>query len=427
MNYYEILQVSRKANLEEIKQAFRKLARQYHPDLNPDNPFAQEKFQEVYQAYRVLSDEVQRHHYDEQQFGNNPQPQVTKELTAVDFYVRGVAKALRQDYRGAIADYSQAIELNPQLVEAYLRRSEARYADRDYRGVLADCQEALQLNSNLAEAFYYRGRARYRLGYTQSAIQAYNQAINLDSDHAQAYYHRGLAYHDLQERSPAIEDWREAELLFQEQGDWSSYRLVRETRHKLVRAKWQWLYWCGKTSGVQDSLRVCQGYLLNPGGGLLPAFATLEPTQALKVGMVLAALASFQFAIGVRYGWQIESEFAFGKLLVVGGVAFFSLASVSLLSRLIAHHRVSYHGDLFLAGTALIPWGLLALVSGFSPQLPLGLTIAITMLICCHGIITLYSGCTQIADFSERFSTLVVPLMLLVSGWLSFLTFQTLL
>ncbi|HET7826993.1 MAG TPA: DnaJ C-terminal domain-containing protein [Anaeromyxobacter sp.] len=62
---YEILGVSRTASLEEIKKAYRKLAKQYHPDVNPGNKAAEEKFKEVTAAFEVLSDEKRRKLYDE--------------------------------------------------------------------------------------------------------------------------------------------------------------------------------------------------------------------------------------------------------------------------------------------------------------------------------------------------------------------------
>jgi len=55
-NYYEILQIPRNASNNQIKAAFRRLARQYHPDYNPNDPEAVTKFREIEQAYRVLSD-----------------------------------------------------------------------------------------------------------------------------------------------------------------------------------------------------------------------------------------------------------------------------------------------------------------------------------------------------------------------------------
>jgi curved DNA-binding protein len=62
---YEILGVTRKASGEEIKRAYRKLAKKYHPDVNPGNKAAEEKFKEVTAAFEVLSDEKRRRLYDE--------------------------------------------------------------------------------------------------------------------------------------------------------------------------------------------------------------------------------------------------------------------------------------------------------------------------------------------------------------------------
>lgn len=66
-DYYEVLGVSKTATQDELKKAYRKLARKYHPDLNKDNPEAAEKFKECNEAYSVLSDEQKRAQYD--QFG----------------------------------------------------------------------------------------------------------------------------------------------------------------------------------------------------------------------------------------------------------------------------------------------------------------------------------------------------------------------
>ena len=64
-DYYELLGVARKAQQKEIRQAYRRLARKYHPDLNPGDKSSEEKFKQVQEAYEVLSDAKKRQMYDQ--------------------------------------------------------------------------------------------------------------------------------------------------------------------------------------------------------------------------------------------------------------------------------------------------------------------------------------------------------------------------
>src|SRR5262245_20942437 len=64
-DYYEILGVPRSASEADIKKAYRKLARKYHPDFNPNNKQAEEKFKQTQEAYEVLSDAEKRKKYDQ--------------------------------------------------------------------------------------------------------------------------------------------------------------------------------------------------------------------------------------------------------------------------------------------------------------------------------------------------------------------------
>ena len=67
-DYYEVLGVSRDATEADLKKAYRTLAKKYHPDMNPDDKEAEQKFKEVNEAYGVLSDPDKKSKYD--QFGH---------------------------------------------------------------------------------------------------------------------------------------------------------------------------------------------------------------------------------------------------------------------------------------------------------------------------------------------------------------------
>src|SRR4030088_3691176 len=73
-DYYELLGVPRKASAKDIRTAFRKLARKYHPDLNPGDKSSEEKFKQLQEAYDVLSDAKKRQMYDQYGFYSDNLP-----------------------------------------------------------------------------------------------------------------------------------------------------------------------------------------------------------------------------------------------------------------------------------------------------------------------------------------------------------------
>ena len=81
MDYYEVLQVERTASDTELKAAYRRLAMQYHPDRNPNNPDAEEKFKACSEAYQVLSDPDKRAAYD--RMGSEWQNGQEREVAAI--------------------------------------------------------------------------------------------------------------------------------------------------------------------------------------------------------------------------------------------------------------------------------------------------------------------------------------------------------
>lgn len=80
-DYYEVLGVAKNATADEIKKAYRKKAIQYHPDRNPGDKDAEEKFKEAAEAYDVLSDADKRARYD--QFGHSMARRVSAEAAAM--------------------------------------------------------------------------------------------------------------------------------------------------------------------------------------------------------------------------------------------------------------------------------------------------------------------------------------------------------
>ncbi|MBM3329406.1 MAG: molecular chaperone DnaJ, partial [Calditrichaeota bacterium] len=68
-DYYDLLGIPKSASADEIRKAYRKLAMQYHPDRNPGDKSAEEKFKEIGEAYAVLTDDTKRAQYD--RYGHN--------------------------------------------------------------------------------------------------------------------------------------------------------------------------------------------------------------------------------------------------------------------------------------------------------------------------------------------------------------------
>lgn len=415
-DYYAVLQVSKDATLQEIKSAFRRLARQYHPDLNPNNLASEEKFRKICEAYEVLCDSLQRHQYD-QKFDNTRYHDTTQPLAYQDFYVRGVEKALLKNYQAALDNYNQAIRLNPNFLDAYLKRCEVRYQLRDDRGVLNDCHHILMIDSYSAQAYYYQGRSRWRLGYSQAAIEAYTQAINCNKDYAQAYYYRGLVNQELKSYRQASYDLKNAAELFQSQADLSGYKLAREALKKVSGGNFGAIIITFKTikDVLETTLKTLMTFILNPGGGLLPAFTRLTAKEAILAGILYGAIANFCFVCKFYLDWQYFLRLTLFQSVILGIMPFVSLFFLSRIIGLLFPNKSSYAADIFLSGTTLLPFSFLALISSFVSSLPSFVMTIITIFAGCHTIFILYTGCTQIHNISERIATFLVPIMLFLA------------
>ena len=124
-NYYQTLGIKRDASDKEVKQAFRRLARKYHPDVNPGDKASEAKFKEVNQAYEVLSDPEKRRKYD--QFGQN--------WKYADQFPQGGFQA---HSAGATVDFSDLGGFGAIFGDMFGRRGGARTAQRSTVEVKAD-------------------------------------------------------------------------------------------------------------------------------------------------------------------------------------------------------------------------------------------------------------------------------------------------
>ncbi len=441
-DYYSILQLSPDATLKDIKTAFRSLARKYHPDLNQNKTETTEKFQQISQAYEVLSDEKKRRSYDLgrydldrhfPRYNYNPkgsqkttvknQPQSGSERRAEKFYNQGLKKSQNKQYQKAIAEYTKAINIDSQFIDAYLKRCEMYYKLGNHQGILDDCYQIIKINPFIAKAFYYQGRARYSLGYVQGAIDSYSEAIRQEPHYAQAYYYRGIAYRDTKETLSAIEDLQIAGDLFIAEGNQNAYLLVKQNISTLTRANWQLDHLVGGClKALQNSFKTASMYLLNPQGELHPAFVRLSDTQALGVGIAYGFLFDLCAAIATYHFWELKNPH-WGYVLFLNAIPFLVLTFVGGIVRLLMGHSGNFIADAFIAGTSLLPLGLSLLLMGLISISQFILVISFLIFGGFYCLLTLYTGYTQIVNLPEAQASFVVPLMIVVSSWFYYLTF----
>ena len=457
-DYYKILGVSENATQQEIKQAFRRLARDCHPDLHPNDATAAKRFRVLREAYEVLSDVTQRKKYDRQRPKSSSQK---KGGSAQVYYVRGVEKMLLQNYRAAVTDLSEAIRLNDRFVEAYLKRCEAYLALGEERAVLEDCQQILRYQPENAIAHYYRGRARQRLGYADSAIKAYSKAIYLQQDFPPPYYYRGVAHYELRYRNRAIADWQEYAEICKRQGNMQGYRLGIDT---LNRYSWFHIKVGNRIFGnnkrsqsqpvqnfhhpysrrqqvgkqVQDSISKLATaiqntaqttifsltpILKNPVGGILLAYGRLDSNQipVVAVNSLLLSNVAFLFGMLAHFGLNLTTLLRF---LPVGIMPSLSLFGINVGIRFLLQSPYDWKKDLFFASTAVLPLAAFSLFSAFTTLIPgfVFLLMVISVFPLSYTLLLLYGGCFQLLNLSESLSALIVPIMLLITTLLSWVT-----
>lgn len=120
---------------------------------------------------------------------------------------RGVARAAKGDYEGAIADYTEVLRLDPNDLTAYTNRGAARYRLRDYKGSMEDYTQVLHLDPSNVLAYGNRGAARSALGDNKGAVEDLTKALQHNASLSQIYYQRGKARLAMGDNKGAISDF----------------------------------------------------------------------------------------------------------------------------------------------------------------------------------------------------------------------------
>lgn len=141
----------------------------------------------------------------------------------------GVEKVNKKDFQGAIDNYTQALQIQPDSSEAYANRAAAQISLGDRQAAIADSSKAIEINRNwgngeLAYAYNNRGAALLGLGKLQEAIADLSLAIQLQPNSGDAYWNRAAAYEGLKATQSAVEDFQKAADIYNQQGKTTDYQ-----------------------------------------------------------------------------------------------------------------------------------------------------------------------------------------------------------
>jgi len=136
--------------------------------------------------------------------------EIEEPVTAEDYTDRGLAYYDMGDYDRAIADFTEAIALDPDYARAYHLRGFAYFDQEKYDQAIADYTQVLVLQPDYAQAYYERALNYYTMGNYEQAIDGYTEAIDINPDYALAYNNRGLTYYDMGDYEQAIVNFTQA-------------------------------------------------------------------------------------------------------------------------------------------------------------------------------------------------------------------------
>jgi curved DNA-binding protein CbpA len=241
LNYYEILGITRTANATEIKAAFKKLAIQHHPDKNPNNKIAEEKFKLVNEAYQVLQDDYKRALYDQRLlYKEEVRSYHTAPPPARSNYPPSARKMYSYKRRAASGNFANLpkvhllalgsflivvilFSLCYRLIGVYQSKNEYQaallfYKNGEYKESFAKAHEAVLQDDKNMSAYYLRGLLLLNhLNDPQQAVNCFTRCLTYgrhitekDSENlgglADFYLQRGICFYKTGSYTNAIDD-----------------------------------------------------------------------------------------------------------------------------------------------------------------------------------------------------------------------------
>ena len=271
-NYYQELGISTSADRDEIKSAFKKLAKEYHPDKNPGSHFHEDKFKKINTAYQTLSDPIKKSTYDlKLQYQNfippkhnykytppTPSPKgfqkkkpnakkiseskvymivlsvfiftgfsgyvmygYMNNYTANLLYEEGIKLENKDRFREAFMVFTDAISYNSELSEAYAHRALARVkALGDFKGAEYDYTNALSTAKyNFSSLYFERAKCFIQQKKYSYAISDLDSSIIHNKGIDSSYYYRAEVYYSLENYKKAIPDYEKFHSAFPDCND----------------------------------------------------------------------------------------------------------------------------------------------------------------------------------------------------------------
>ena len=191
---------------------------------------------------------------------------------------------------------------------------------------------------------------------------------------------------------------------------------------------------------VKDTAEALKIIALDPTGKLSTAYEAIAGRRALFVGIAFAVMTALSFVFVTNringsiqqaianvpgspllslLGGGFRIELSFSKLLLFGLIPFVSLTVWVAVTRLICRGKGSFDGDVFVAGTALLPVGAYLLLSSLLNLWNVELLLLSLVVAVCYLILLLYKGCADIAKMPDAGAALSVPFILILTVWLT--------